>query len=60
VTIEGDRRNTVGEVEIFAICLISKSSLSGLLQQKAKGKVFENGSSHILGSDINCGLKKID
>ena len=29
VTTEEDRRNTMGEAEIFAVCLIPKSSLSG-------------------------------
>lgn len=64
MTIEEDSRNTLGEVEIFAAFLIPKSSLSGkwidLLKQTTKGKLFENGSFHMLGNDINCGLKKIN
>jgi hypothetical protein len=64
VTIEEDRRNTMGEAEIFAACLIPKSSLSSkwidMLKQMTKVKLFEKGSLHMLGSDINCGLKKIN
>jgi hypothetical protein len=47
VTIDEDRRNTMGEAEIFASCLISKSSLLGkwidILKETTTGKLSEKG-----------------
>jgi len=52
----------MGEAEVFATFLIPKSTLSGkwihLLKQTTKVTLFEKASLHMLGSDINRGLKK--
>ena len=54
----------MGEAEIFAASLIPKSSLSSkwidILKRTTKVILFEKGSLHMLGSDINCGLEKIN
>jgi hypothetical protein len=62
VTIKEDRKNAMGEAEVFAACFIPKSTLSvkwiHLLKQTTNVTLFEKASLHILGSDINRGLKK--